>query len=217
MPRGNGSPRGMPGFVAPRAAVSVRGGKITYANSSLFNAALPIGTAAGDVLIISASHGYQLSTISGGTVLNTPGGGGNGWKIATTTDVANGYVAVTFGGGYYGEVSVVSVMNAPNIVTPIRVSAGVRVTGTNVNVSTSGTTPTAGDVIIYWTGSRRDGNSGQTFTMPGTVLDSRTADANYSGYVSTGRASAAPVTFSGTWSNRDINDQFDGIVVVKST
>lgn len=219
MPRGNGGPRGLPGFSPPRAAVSVRAARITYTSGfpSTLNGLLPPGTIAGDLLVIFGSHGYTATSAAGATLLNNGGGGGTFWKIATPTDISNGYVSVTFSGGNTGEVGVAAIQNVPTPSAPIRVSAGARTSGTTVNIATTTPLPVAGDLVIYWSGSRKDGSSGMTLTMPGTVAASDVGNGSFSAYISQARASAAAVSMTGTWSARDTNDQWDSIVVVKAS
>jgi hypothetical protein len=204
-------------YAAGASAPTVRAGKISYVNNTnTVNATLPTGTVAGDTLVMFAVHGFGPNTPTGWTVVAT-NFGKIMWKVATSTDITNGFITVTFPGSYYGEIALISVQNAN--AAPIRTFGTLDSPTKGATVFTLGNAK-PGDLILYFSSSRQDTTSGMNLTSPtpGTLVDSRIADVDYSAYIyqATQTDGESIAGWNITWSVRQTNvDQFDAIAVVK--
>lgn len=88
---------------APPASLTLVGTQWTYAGGFTVSMNYPAGIQAGDLLLLQMSSDNGISIPSGWTgTQDDPGGwirGATMWKVATSTDVTNGYVSVGTGGG----------------------------------------------------------------------------------------------------------------------
>lgn len=196
-----------------------RAAKLTYVNNAnTVNALLPTGTVAGDLLVMFVVQGYGPTTPSGATV-DATAFGGIYHKVATATDITNGYITVNFAGVYYGEVGIVAITGA-NATSPIRtVGTADVMTKTSTVITMQNAKP--GDLVLYFTSSRNDVTSGMTYlgAAPGVLAASRIADADYSAYMYYGTQGSEPslIIWNTSWSARQNNvDQFDAIAVVRA-
>jgi hypothetical protein len=198
------------------AGPALRSGKMSYANGTSLNATLPTGTVAGDLLLIFTFQGYGANAITGATRAATCVVGTIDWKVATSTDITNGYITVTFLGSYSGEVAIASITGAN--AAPIRTAISLATRQKSGTVLTGGADAVPGDLAFYFTTARVDGSSGMNAIPRGTVIDSRIADTNYSAYLSYRQVASQGLEGYGVqWSNRDAAvDQVDSIAVVKA-
>lgn len=163
------------------ASPTLRGSDLVYVNNTSSQGInLPAGSAAGDRAVLFASHGYGVNAVSGWTSLDSSGGSNiNGavfTKILDSADITAGSVTVTFGGSYYGEVS---------IAVAVGPTAGVRETktvrsssGASPNSLTTSLSASGSDLALYY-GSIRTSSSTTTVDR-GTSLQSRSADTEAS-------------------------------------
>ena len=90
-------------------ALAVRGSDVTAINSNTHNFILPVGTTAGDFMVLFAGHGWGATNPTGWTVLyNSTGLNWNGgaWtKVLDATDISNGFVTIGFEGSFNGIVA----------------------------------------------------------------------------------------------------------------
>lgn len=132
--------------------------QITFVNNAnTINASLPAGASAGQLAVITVSHGFVPTTPTGSTLVTggTPASHGVYYKVLLSGDITNGYITVPFGGAFYGQVGIVTVSGAN--ASPIR-NAKLQ-TGSAVLqliADTSGSMPQPGDLVIYWAASRHD-------------------------------------------------------------
>lgn len=137
---------------------SLRGSTIQAFNASSVTVAFPTGTSGGDLVIVFAGHGYNLSASppTGWTVFsNATGVNWNGvvlYKNITTAEAATGSVVVPFTASYNGVAACVSFAgNKFAIRTSVidRNAAGI----TSVAEPTDGT-PATSDYMLYFGSTR---------------------------------------------------------------
>ena len=167
-------------------------------NASSITVALPAGSVAGDLCILFAGHGYNVSGITAGwtTLDNSAGSNFNGAtyvKTLVASDITAGNVTVNFGGAYYGWVALASFASPAGLVG---VTAFLRDgSGAASRTITTGAAAAIGDYALYFGSDRA--NAAVT-SSNGASLQSNTA--NEASGILAGLAVAAAGTLSNTFS-----------------
>lgn len=98
-------------------------GAYYYINAASATLTLPPGTVAGDMVIITASHGYPLVPLYGWTLLQQDTGtwwsGSVSYKVMTADDIAAGSVTINFENSFRGCASLVAYQNGASLVVDL--------------------------------------------------------------------------------------------------
>lgn len=151
-------------------------------NNSTVTAPFPAGTIAGDVVIILTSSGWNVNTPTGWTAEDvSTGSNTNGAcfaKVMTSADITTGSVTVTYGGSYWGVITLSTIVGTT--------MSGIR--GFNAVRSSSGASSVivapainflSTDLILCYISNR--GSSTDTMTNTSLLQTSTNTDA--SGYL----------------------------------
>jgi hypothetical protein len=182
--------------------MAIRGTGIQASSASSWNVPWPAGTLSGDLAIVWAESGYNLSTPSGWTALDTTyatGGACNvgvWYRVLNSTDISTGHVTVSAAGSYDGAQVILTMVGNPGSPTNLASSANQTSGTSSRTVSASGAA--ASDLLIY-VGLNRPGGSGSTNTASrGTLQQQLISAPNVGGclYTETGVSGSVSVTFS---------------------
>lgn len=177
----------------------------------------PASAAAGDYMVIFATHGFPVNIPAGWTNINQPGAGSdcNGatfGKALSSTDISNGSVTVTFTGSAHGIISYAVSIGG---VTGVRATQAARgsTPSPNSRTLTTNSTPASGDVAFYW------GSEG-TNTLPtvdrGTSLQSGTSTSGFSARLSAEvLGSGGAVTANFTYPIGTVNGDYSIVLVIQ--
>lgn len=182
----------------PTTSISVRGSRATWvnnANSIAFS--LPPSSAAGDLCVIEASHGWGVTTPSGWVQLfNQTGSNTNGaafCRLLTAADISTGSVTISFAGTYYGVVKGVTYVGCTGGLRQYAFSRNS--SGSSTRNVTTASGPQTGDHAIYMGEGR--GNTTITCNQGSSLQTTSNSEGSGSIYGGTlGSSGAVSATFS---------------------
>ncbi len=185
---------------------------VNNASSAVFT--FPTGSAAGDLCVIFAGHGYGTTTPAGWTELdNRQGSNFNGacfYKFLTSGDISTGSVTISFAGTYYGHVAGVTMTGGSY---PVRAYGGGRNSAgaSTRTISTAQTWPVSGDLALYFGAARVNAScSTATGTSLQTDAQANSSMALSDELLSSGGTASETFNFGGSPSG-----DYEAIVIVR--
>lgn len=178
--------------------LTVRGSNSGYVNNTnTGTVTLPAGSAAGDNIVVFASHAYQVNTPAGFTLISNNNQANYNYGVFTKTltsgDITTGSVTVTFTGSYYGNIALIVFVGTTNF--NLRASAfNANTGGAGTRTLSTGNTPLTNDYAIYYGAGRAN----SAITSSGGASLQTLASAN-SSFMLAGGALAADGAVSDTF------------------